>query len=337
MLSLKKLGLIALFLLVIGGLSTAYWLTDGRQPPLGLGDTLQGFRLSGDSVDSRQRQEVAIESGRWWLIHYHGADRSSSIGRARHIGKLLQRFQNAPISSLGLIDPNRSDIALGMQDLDPGYPLLIDISRRSANRLQLGKGEDRVWMVDPRGVVRFTASGDFLLDDDLRQLMEKMLLGQVTRQDPDEAHLLGPGELFPQSNLLELGVDRIVSRLDLAREGFNRFVVFTADCVSCSLNSFLNRFHSSYGSLERRGRKVAGVFSSRFSPLEIARQAEEIGIEAPLFVSEEEMAGIEDSYFLSSLISPVVVIDTDSDGVVQEVRSFDEVRSGLAASGQSTR
>lgn len=299
---------------------------------------LEGLTLPG-LTPSDEKASVPITQGRWWLIAYYSSDRATAVSRAGHVDKLIRRFADKPVSTVGLVAPDSHKIALSLKGLRLDYPILVDQDRQAARLLHLPWGEDRLWLISPSGEIRFAASGEYLLDDDLRQLLEKALLGEVTygESDAEERRPLAPGDLFPETHVLSLRTGTWKSRSDLVGQGINRFVVFTADCVSCTLYSYLNRFRAAAKAMGSGGRRVAGIFGSRFSVAEVQEQASSIGLNTALFLAKDEIRGIEDGYYLTSLIAPVVVVDTDNDGVVQEVLTFDALYAELEEASKAAQ
>lgn len=284
-----------------------------------------GDRLVGTVFEDSLGRSVEISEGRPWLIVYLAGDNVSAASRGVYLDILSERFPSDELGLLGILGPAQDDVAVRLEERGLGYPILRDSMGALATQLGLEEPASYLWMVDEEGTVDFLASGWMLQDADLRQLVEKEVLGEVTYFDRDRSAPLQTGDSFPA-----LTVDEVRSgerfqldpRQSSAEPSFNRLVVFSPDCVNCSLSGALSRLEREIGELQTEDREVAAVFSSRFSPVEIASEVSHRALPIPLLVALDEIAGIEDRYYLQSLHSQVTVVDLGPEGRVEDISTL---------------
>jgi len=294
--------------------------------------------LAGTILRDSTGRSVEISQGRPWLIVYLTGDAASAASRAVYLGILADRFSPEDLGLVGILGPGYGSLVEQLEERDLGYPLLADPEGMLSGKLGLEEPGGALWMVDAGGAIDFVAPGWMLQDADLRQLIEKQVLGEVTYFDPEQSAALEAGATFP---VLKVDEVRSGNELELdpamgdAETSFDRLVVFSADCVSCSLSGALSRLERQIDHLQAGGRKVAALFSSRFSPMEIATEASYRDIPVPLLVAQDEITGIEDRYYLQSLHSQVTIVDLDSQGRVEQVFTFNTFEQGQEPSNGS--
>lgn len=258
---------------------------------------------------------------RWWLILYFGEDsRRWAIPNLKYAQILYERFHTSGLHVVGVVAgsfPEAQRLAeLGLI----AFPLIRDRDLAIARALGISSGLDACLFVDPHNKVRFSTV-DFFDPEDLRQLTEKFLLGRASHSSPAAEIRLQEGEHLPDIMLVRINDWRLL-QLDEIRTP-RLFIIFTATCPVCRLSGYLDQ----YASIERReGVRPLVIFSQNFSRDEILFEAKKRGIDTSYFyVAAEALDDTEDPYSWStSGGAEVLVIETDYDGTIKRVESWEE-------------
>lgn len=245
------------------------------------------------------------------------------IGRVGYLQVLADRFGTEALGILLVLPPQViTDDPLMVESVGDTAPAVIVTASEAG---MSDAADSRVWLVSPGGAVSFAASAGQVEDRDLRQVVEKALTGTATTYDRRTAQPLRPGSPFPQLSALQV----LSGEIQTLRSGaYDRLVVFNADCTVCTLSTYFGRLQEHRADLAAGERRVAALFSRRFSPQQLILEATLRQVDTPILVARQEITGLEDGYYLESLISPVVVVDLGADGRVEAVRTFQEFLGG---------
>lgn len=290
------------------------------ETPLANGDKLP--EIVGRDISTSKAVKLANNS--WQLLMYYDKDSAFDTGKAKYVDLLVNKYGQRNFSAVGIITVNCQRLkALAVQH-ELSYPLILDEKQRIAHLLGLGNHMHATFVADPNGIIRFATTAPHIEEEDLRQLVEKFLLGTVTYPDSTMGQNLRVGDSFPSLLMEEIGSGKLVSLDEQAKRAYHLYVIFTADCPQCSLSSYLHSLESLRRLSESRGQQVMAIFSSRFSPDQLLEQALRHQLTIPLYIAKQEIPGLEDAYYLRSFTSEVVVIVTSSDGVVRRVSPLNE-------------
>ncbi len=160
--------------------------------------------------------------------------------------------------------------------------------------------------------LRVAFSSTYLRPNDLRLLLEKHLgIARASENAP-----LEPGDAFP---VLELSQVAGPAAGSVDEGGRRAWVVFTSQCVSCSLRNQVGALAGDQALLESyyadRGEALGVIFSNSFDRSDLVAKLRDVGLDAvPVYRSEEPIPGLESAYLRSSLESEDVVVAELSEG-----------------------
>jgi hypothetical protein len=262
--------------------------------------------------------ETVEWSGRWLAAIGFAADSGQGAKLARYATILRRKYGEDRVAIVAFVSGAAKGIERLQRDvIGFGYPL-IQVTGDIEERLKTKEHPNWVFLVNPGGRVVFSAP--VLLEDDLRQLLEQNLLGKVSYEPARHATSLTRGSPLPSVELTDM---RTGSVLDL-KSLKNRDLVFvTARCTICQLVPALKI----YQRLESEAplRNGVMIFSRRFHPGEVLRQAQRNGVKSPLLQEVTLTEALEDSYLINGFAGhEVVVISVDAAGSVKEITAWPE-------------
>jgi hypothetical protein len=262
----------------------------------------------------------------WRLILYFG-DHSRAIPIVKYAQILFDRFHNQGFNVVGVVAGTSPDVErlVGRQLIS--YPVIHDLDLTIAHSLGILPGVNACFFVDPDSTVRFSTTNLFD-SEDLRQITEKFLLGEVMYPESGTVTPLEEGGLLPAWELLAIN-DLKPKRLDQAESQQQVFIIFTATCPTCRLSGYLEEYARLKDYLPPRRRVI---FSQNFSQDQILFEASRRGIDTSNFyLASGALTGIEDPYYWPALGgSDVFVIETDRAGRIKRIESWEDLTTGLA-------
>lgn len=296
-------------------------------PPLSSGSVPAGHTSVPSPVPAsiEHSLEGRRPSGSWELGLFWAGDSAEAVRRAKYVHLLCSRFAAHDLEVLGIVAEDRQDLWHSLAKEGFGYPIYYDEDGRIAATLDTTPGEDRVWLVDPHGAIRFEGAGRVIQDQDLRLLLEKHLKRAISYFDDETQRPLRPGDPFPPLRVRSTLSGDLVALPPENREAFEEYAIFTAECVQCSLQSQLE-LYAEYEATRANSGVKAVLFSSRFSLGEVRDLAPAYNIRSPIFIAESEIPGIEDLYFLESYgLADALLVELDADGMVSRIATLPEV------------
>lgn len=274
---------------------------------------------------SPDQPHALLAKGRWWLVTYLEGSSSREISHAVYLDLLARRFSKLGLSALVIV----ADDVVGLSDQLMSRQLGIAVVPvREARDLQGLIANDRdhnVWLIDPTGNFRFCGKGSVLAENDLRQIVEKVLGVGVSRFDPATARPLATGDLLPEVWVEDV---RTSERLKLrcGNQGeYSGLLYFVPNCISCGVGGQLETLGKAVKLFGNAGRRVAVVFSSRFSAVEISSRESLLKTTIPIFIAHEELEGVEDLYYAKSLLSEEIFVTCDARGAVESLVLYSDL------------
>lgn len=300
---------------------------DRWRSPLTNGDRLPSIEGRGIANESQMR----IDAESWRLVIYCSEESPFDIAKAKYADVLAKKYRDRNFSAIGIITEDCPKLKGLAKQRDVSYPMIVDENRTIAYKLGLRNRSHAVFVADPGGVIQFVATVPHIQEEDLRQLVEKFVLGKVTYMDDPGGQEIVEGKPFPQLMLEDLRSGETLSLNEQVMQVYNTYAVFTADCPACSLGSYLGSFQFLMKSLEAKGQRAMAIFSSRFSREQLLEEVRARQITAPLYLARAELSGFEDAYYLRSFTSQVVVLTVDTRGVISKVQPIHEYMDMLKA------
>lgn len=279
-------------------------LSRGERVPDFFGTTLDGLSWHSDSL-----------KGRWGLVFYF---RHRLPTEFLLYGDMLgQRYESRGLSLVGVTHEVSDELKRLVQMRPLSYPILVDRDDRVRDQLRWQYHDYGLVLIDPQGGIEFVVPR-LLTKSDLRQLVEKYLLGRIRYQSEQLSIRLKPGDVLPSYRLMDVrsGRNLTLRELDLT-DGI--IVFFTA---SCSLYH-VSRYFDELRAIEL-GRKGSGpyhfIFSHTFSALELDKLAREREIASPVYLAREPFTLLEPADPASATAEEdILVLRMTADGRVKTV------------------
>lgn len=273
--------------------------------------------------DARSRGEH-----RWRLILYFGdSSHRQAIPKAKYTQILFDRFHAHGLDVVGVVAGKFPELEKLVERQLISYPLIRDADLTIAQALGVPTEVDGCFFVDPDNTIRFFTTN--LFDpEDLRQLTEKFLLGEVTYPESGAEVPLQEGAPMPELTLLRID-DWQPEHLGQAESRQRLLIIFTATCPACRLSSYL----SDYARMKDQWpRRPWVIFNQNFSRDEILVEAARRGIDTSHFyLASGALSGIEDPYYGTTLGgSDLFVIETNQIGRIKRIESWEQLTTGLA-------
>lgn len=285
---------------------------------------MQGDRLPAiEGVDLLNKKRIKINAGTWQLIMYYGRESSLDIGKVKYVDLLAKKYKGN-LSATAIITSDCQKLKAMAEQRALSYPLILDERKHIAGLLGLGNRTHATLVVDPSGIIRFAATAPHVEEEDIRQLVEKFLVGKVSYAESISNRSIRVGDSFPSLLLQEIGSGELISLNEGTKGAYNPYVIFTADCAACSLGPYMHSFQLLHKLIEAKGLRAMAIFSSRFSRDELLEQARLHKVTAPFYIAKSEIPGFEDTYYLKSLASEVVVVAVDSKGAIDGIYTLNE-------------
>jgi len=284
-------------------------------PELRFGEHLDATQVVGDEG------ETLNLSPRHWTLVLSGPPEDLEL--AQYLSFLMgeNREETASLEPIVLIDEGPEKLNEFEWRNFLLFPLHALDTFRHEDLVGLGlRGHQRAYaLISPDLDVVFGST--YLKPNDLRLLLEKHL-----RISPaGESKTLEPGEAFPTLQLSQVAGPSSEPTSDSSRR---TWIVFTSQCVSCSLGNQVKALADDQALLRdyfrEKGEVLGVIFSNSFDEAELIDRLEYVGLEAiPAYRSAGPIPGLEDPYLRSSLQGEdVVVAELSDDGEVRQIEGL---------------
>jgi hypothetical protein len=236
-----------------------------------------------------------------------------------YLGVLFRKYQTRGLRVL-LVLPSDSPRNLGLRATAEGIPWVTDLDGRFQRLLRFSSAHrhDATLIFDDHYNVKFHALG-LPNNDLLRQLTEKYLIGKIN---------YSPDELLT-SSLAGRRVEGLQCPNTLA-PSTRQFVVFPPGCSSCEVNSYREQLLR----LSQAGGKFPSMSEHPFLVFRNERNAETLALARELGFSDQEVCAVRENILWDPYQtrrnpeSAPVVIRTDQNGVIVDVRNLTALQNG---------
>lgn len=267
-------------------------------------------------------EKVSLIRGKYnFVIYLKSLEKDFSL--AKYIDKLFQRFGGSGLNIVLITSFERDGVKNPYMNIDFKYPVLpLDENRTSLKAFfDLDQTEQCLFIINPDLVLNTVFY--FFREEDVRQLCEKYLLGDIAYQEQDSTGKLKVGDSFPVIDLEDLSPGTSMPVTQTSGLTPHLWFVFNSNCVTCVLHNQLVKFKE----LEDEIGKIPVVplglmFSSYFFKSEVLENINYYGIKTQAFLAMGELTGIEDSYFKASAESGGLVILTSASNQVLYLAPF---------------
>jgi len=255
-------------------------------------------------------EKVSLIRGKYnFVIYLKSLEKGFSL--AKYIDKLLQRFGSSGLNIVLITPFDRDGTQNPDMNIDFKYPVLPVEENRAALKafFDLDQTEQCLLIINP-GLV-LDAVFYFFREEDVRQLCEKYLLGDIAYQEQDSTGKLKVGDSFPVIDLEDLTPGTSMPVTQTSGLSPHLWFVFNSNCVTCVLHNQLVKFKELEDEIGKTPVVPLGLmFSSYFFKSEVLENINYYSIKTRAFLAVGELTGIEDSYFKASAESGGLVILT---------------------------
>jgi hypothetical protein len=278
--------------------------------PIGYGDKVRNLEF----IDTEKRK-IDVKEGQWHLI-VAATDLEREYSFIRYIDSMFKRkFQNLGLNII-LLASNRN-LEIFKKKYNISFPIVkVESNKNSIRKL----GKFKVLLINPGQKVEFISN--FVKEDDIRQLLEKNLIGKIGYNSDFKKEKLEIGSPFPDIKIREVGKYKILEGNFIPAPHF--WIIFTSSCVSCALEYHLFLYSLIEKDLKRNLNTSVGlIFSPYFNEDEIIFRTKSLKIFTPVFIAESGLTVIEDDYYRKPYGEEnVIVIKTDSNNDIIYLEGF---------------
>ena len=263
---------------------------------------------------------------RWALFIFSNIDSYEGIRNITYANVLSRRFESAGLVVVAFVaGSSRPQLQTLVESSGLSYPIVTDNDGTWGERLALGEHPFGIFLINPQRKIQFTTTK--AEPDDLRQLVEKYLVGSIGYSPPGGVPPLKAGQKLPPVLLEDLLGHRQV-RLEGLKDRV--IVIFTARCPSCNLETYLTNYSYLEKQLPKTAQTPLLIFSSKFSGKEITDTASRLHIRAGLYMAHAGIPGVEDEYYSAGYYPNTdLVITTDGAGSITRTGSLEDAVNEL--------
>jgi hypothetical protein len=266
-------------------------------------------------------EKLRLNKGRWCLILVSkNLDRDYSL--IKYINTLWSnKFRELQLDVVLLTDSTRSTEIFGKNKIL--FPILqFDDNLDFLSKLPEPVRYPTIFLIAPSLKIEFVSN--FIKEDDVRQILEKCILGRIGYSDSIKEGKLAIGDIFPPITVIDLvsGEEKVIKN----DPGLfsHVWIIFTSKCISCSLKSYLLSYSIMEDELKEKSNLSIGlIFSQYFNKKDVVFRLGELKIKTKAFLAGSELFNIEDTYYKNmNTTDDVVVIMTDHDDQITYIESF---------------
>lgn len=284
-------------------------------------------KLVGKSLTGDKKIEVTPDRLNLVIYLTSAQLKSRSVELAKYAEILWQRYGKQGLKVTAIVNGDIPDLSSLIGHSMISYDIIHDDGGKLGEKLGLGGRQN--------GVFFFGSGGRCLLGtdvpmraEDLRQFVAVELLhinpfNKAVRNQRiiEEGQPLGSWALSDARSWEQTSIGEASARAP------GLFIFFTAECSVCSLPDYLKV----YAEFERRRKTRGGkamavtlVFDFNFSRTDVLDQLQQLKIDAPAYIANEELTAVSDLGRMKSFDnSQVVAVETDGSGAVTKFTSFD--------------
>lgn len=246
----------------------------------------------------------------------------SSTELVKYAEILSQRHKKDGLGITAVVKKDVGDIKPLVEQSVISYDVIVDEDGAILEQLGLQPGENGAFVFDQQGLCRFSTRRP-VTGEDLRQLvaMELLHVDPFTAQAGTEA-VLKKGKSLRSVRLLDAR-SLTATLMDQIRSGAGaamHYVLFTADCSVCSLPRYLDQFEK-FRREHLKGDAVL-IFDFNFSRTDVLQQLQIKGIDAPAYIANEQLPGLEYTNHNHEHEKSVAIVQTDARRTVLNISSL---------------
>ncbi|HEY4356276.1 MAG TPA: hypothetical protein VGN16_11050 [Acidobacteriaceae bacterium] len=225
---------------------------------------------------------------------------------------LVRKTQETPISFSLVTRGQIREISRMQGGGELPFPVIVDKDNSIARQAHIREGEDTFLVFDRKGVISFASPLGLESPEDLRELWELHTQGSIQFSEAHRDAEMQVGRHFPDVILANITTGTTTDSSHLINDSQHRFLVFTAECPVCSLESSMTGIAANHDAVP--------IFSSHFSTSLLKELVLRKHVQVAVYSAEGELSGLENLYSSHSTFENAgVVIDVDASGVIMAI------------------
>lgn len=280
-----------------------------------------GKRIPRFSIIDIKGNNISLKN-KYNLLYFSNLDSSGDIRTARYLDKLYNKYNNYGLLIIGIIEKDKNSIEKFRIHENINYPLLYykndsNLKNDAFNSLVSSQFHGII-LLDSSNVIRFVSS--FFRADDIRQIIEKFLFGNISYPPLEPTKSLEEGDIFPSISVKNLKD----GRLEYFPCGEDTIaIILTGRCPDCVISNFKITYYLLEGRLINSKKSIALVFSSKFLEKDILQNFHDVNSE--ILLATDNIPGIEDPFnSIFYFQDEIIVAQLNEEGTVTALDSLDD-------------
>lgn len=271
---------------------------------------------AGDYFPKSEAADIDGKSIHWphepFFVVYTRFDAEMGIQLEKYV-HLQQQRHNQVLPLITIVAGSRQEAGDLVRQTGNSATILVD-NGQWKRRLGIGDASFRLFLVDQQSRIAFAA--DYAEPNDLRQLNEKSLGGQITYSSLERKPELHTGDRFADFGVVDM---RTGKETVFTSSTKSSVICFTSHCPACDLEEEVRRYALQESQTLKEGPTIL-LFSSRFSRADLIKTADRYGIKARLLQASENIPGLEDPTSLETFApAEIVRLDLAAHGIVERI------------------
>lgn len=257
-------------------------------------------------------ESVNIPGKHKLLLFYYNAASLQNLQNITYAAQLINKYHPPDIDILVITGMHFSELETMRRSGFLPFPLVVDSSFAVARELTVPTDSDRSFVVDTDGRLLFAPKYEAFHPEDIRELYERFTKGQITYSIGPPIAANAIGKSFPNLRVKEVHGNKQLMLFDVAKPVDTSYLVFTAACPACTLDTILRRMKTNI-----ENQNVVAIITSRVPEVELLQVIERADVSKPIYLALDEMADLEDVYYdFGASEGSVLLIKTDHYGKI---------------------
>ncbi len=282
-----------------------------------------GDKIREAILRNRDNSELVLEGGNFNVVlfmKYFDSDPT--------LVKYVNRIYRDKYKELGLhifliTNSINRDISALVKEQDISFPVLPFSKNRNTLRkfIDPEDNEKALIIIDPD--MKLESIYYFFKEDDIRQLFEKYMMGDITYGSDKKMDKLQVGDSFPVVSITHIGGSVKTPITNTSEPAPQLWFMFSSKCVACALNNYLLQYKLLESKLSEK-LKISKflIFSHFFQKGQIAEQIKFYKIVTPVYLALEDIPGFESGYYKNVSADNIIVALTDRKNNIVYFESF---------------
>jgi hypothetical protein len=282
------------------------------------GDTVRPLVLKNSNND-----EAALKQGDFNVILYLKFF-DEGITMVRYVNDIyLKKYKDSGLNIFLITNSiNKSSDSI-KKEHNLSYPVLpINKNIKTLRQFFDTEDNDRAFVIINRDMI-LESTYYYFAENDIRQLLEKYLIGTITYSSEIKIDKMEVGETFPGITITQLNGKQENQVANTSEKAPHLWFMFSSQCVTCALKNYLLQYKLLEDTIPAKIKiPVALLFSHYFRKEQISEQIKNLKISAAVYLANEEIKGFESGYYKDASLDSIVVVLTGKTNDIVYLESF---------------